>query len=296
MGQGSNEIGAHELGAGIAHLRVLFDGPKHDIVESRGDGGVQILRRRRRLGKVHQRRSHRGVADEGHGAGEHLVEGDAGGVDIAFLRHGQALGLFGGYIVYGTDHIFTGEGHGAGGDLPGDAEVGQLGLAPVGDDHVLGLHIPVDDPVGVGVGKGVQDLAADTDGLLHRQMAPGALLDQLLQGLALHVLQDDVGHTVVVPHAEGADDVLMGQGQARFGFPLEAAQELPIVQVFLLQHLHGHDLAGGHVDGPIDVGHAAAAHLADDAILAVDDIRRHSSTPPSLRTSTREMLSALPLS
>ena len=88
--------------------------------------------------------------------------------------------------------------------------------------------------MGVGVGEGVQNLAADADGLLYGQMAAGALLDQLLQGLALHVLQHDIGHAVVVPHAEGADDVLVGQGQARLGFPFETAQELPIVQVFLL--------------------------------------------------------------
>ena len=234
MGQGPDEVGAHELGAGIPHLRVLLDGPEHDVVEGGGDGRVQLPGRGRRLRKVHQRRGHRGVADEGDGAGEHLVEGDAGGIDIAFLRHGQALGLLRGDVVYGPDHVLAGEGHGAGGDLPGDTEVGQLGLAPVGDDHVLGLYVPMDDPVGVGIGKGVQDLAADADGLLHGQMAPGALLNEILQGLALHVLQDNVGHAVVVPHAEGADDVLVGQGQARLGFPFETAQELPIVQVFLL--------------------------------------------------------------
>ena len=123
-----------------------------------------------------------------------------------------------------------------------------------------------------------------------------ALPNEILESLALHVLKNDIGNAVVLAHAVSPDDVVVGQLQAGPSLPIEAAQEFLIVQILLLEHLHGHHLAGGHVDGPIHAGHAAAADLADDSVLAVDDIRDHSSTPPSLRTRTREMLSELPRS
>ena len=296
MGEGADQVRAHELGAGVPLLGILFDGPQHDVVERRRDGGIQFLRRGGGGRQVHQRRRDGGVPDEGNGAGEHLIQGDAGGIDIALRGHGQTLGLLRGDVVDGADHVLAGEGHGAGGDLPGDAEVGQLRLAPVGDDHVLRLYVPMDDPMGMSIGEGVQDLAADADGLLNGQMAAGALLDQLLQGLSFHILQNDIGDPVVVAYAVGPHDVLVGQLQTGPGFPFEPAQELLIVQELLPQHLDGDHLPGGHVDGAIDPGHAAAAYLANDAILVVNDIRRQSSTPPSFRTMTREMLSWLPLS
>ena len=47
---------------------------------------------------------------------------------------------------------------------PGDAEVGDLGVVGVVDDHVVGLEIAVDDPVAVGEARGLEDLDRQVDG------------------------------------------------------------------------------------------------------------------------------------
>ena len=51
----------------------------------------------------------------------------------------------------------------------GDAEVGDLGVPGVVDDHVVRLEVPVDDAVAVGEAGRAQDLDAEVDHALLRQ-------------------------------------------------------------------------------------------------------------------------------
>ena len=112
--------------------------------------------------------------EERRATGDHLEEHDAERVDVAAGVDADALGLLGGEVG-GRAHDRTGLGQALlGVDGPGDAEVGDLHLALVGDQHVARLHVAVDDPVLVGVAEGGGHVGADVGGPLGRQR-PGRL-------------------------------------------------------------------------------------------------------------------------
>ena len=83
----------------------------------------------------------------------------------------QALGLLGGEVGGGA-HDRAGLGQALlGVDGPGDAEVGDLDGALVGDEDVAGLHVAVDDAVAMGVGEGGGHVGGDLDGPVGVQRA-----------------------------------------------------------------------------------------------------------------------------
>ena len=71
---------------------------------------------------------------------------------------------------------------------PGDAEVGQPGVALPQED-VLRLDVAVDHVAAVGVLQGVGDAAGDADGVAHRE--PAFAAEAVAEGAGL-----DVGHDV----------------------------------------------------------------------------------------------------
>ena len=124
---------------------------------SAGDtAGLSCGRRDRLLGDLLERDRHRRVAVERHPAGQALVEQDAGRVEVRARRHRVALRLLGRQVLRGAeDRAGLGHVRGAG---AGDAEVRDLGVALVVDDHVVRLDVAVDDPALVGEALGAQDL------------------------------------------------------------------------------------------------------------------------------------------
>ena len=92
-------------------------------------------------------------------AGERHVEDQARSVEVGALV--GALGVrtdLGRHVGEGAhDGARSGEG-GVTIQDPRDAKVCDLGNAARGDQHVVGLDVPVDDPIGVGEGQGLQDV------------------------------------------------------------------------------------------------------------------------------------------
>ena len=93
----------------------------------------------------------RRLAVVGLGAGEHLEQQDAGGVDVGARVGDAALDLLGGQVGDGAHQHTGGRGvAGGAGHGPGEAEVGDLDAPVVGEQDVLGLDVAVDDAGVVG--------------------------------------------------------------------------------------------------------------------------------------------------
>ena len=154
---GVGRAGEHALQRGVDHLRDVGPQPPHR-------GGVL----RQPLG--HDRLG--GMPSERRGAGEHLEEHAAEGVEVApGVDHALAGGLLGAHVGRRADD---------GADIreprvPGrllcghrDPEVGDEGVS-AGEEDVLGLDVAVDHPGLVGALERTQHLAGDREGLVDRQ-------------------------------------------------------------------------------------------------------------------------------
>ena len=109
-----------------------------------------------------------GVAREGGGAGEQLVEEAGERVDVGGGGGLAALDRLGREVVDGAEQLAgLGQPGRLGGGGLGDAEVGQVGVLAVllcHQEHVGGLDVSVDEPLGVGGVERGGDLGDESDG------------------------------------------------------------------------------------------------------------------------------------
>ena len=162
---------------------------------ARGDLGPLVLHVGELLADVLHRHRDLVLALERDLAGEHLVEHDAERVEVGLAGDGRAQRLLGRDVVGRAEHAAVG-GQPLLVERAGDPEVGDLGRALLVDQHVLGLDVAVDDVAGVGGAERPRDLDRVGHRLGDRQAAVAA--DPLLERLALHVLEHDVGPPVVL--------------------------------------------------------------------------------------------------
>ena len=113
-----------------------------------------------------QGHGHRIVSAEGNPACDHFKHGDTQRIQIAPFIAVSASGLLRRDVVDRAHHCGI---HGLGGNGPGYAKIRHLHLAVHGDQHVLGLDIPVDDVLFVGSLNALGHLDGNADGLLHIQ-------------------------------------------------------------------------------------------------------------------------------
>lgn len=155
----------------------------------------------------------------------------------------------------------VGDRDGLGGVRAGDAEVQHLDGAVVGDHHVLGFEVPVDDAPGVGRGQGVADPVRD----LEFPVLPEVGLEGLPQGAALDQLQDEEVRVLALDEVVDVADV----GVVQQGEDLRLFEE-----TLLDARLHAvprpHGLEGDPspellVVAGVDVAVAARADQLDDA-------------------------------
>ena len=203
-------------------------------------------------------------------AGEHLVDQHPGGVHVGARVCVAVHHELGGEVGDGADqHATGGCVLGVGVDRAGQAEVGDLDPAVVGQQHVLGLDVAVQDAGGVRRGERAEHGLDHGERLRRRHRR--FLADQVAQGQAGDVLHHQEERSVVVAGVEDGHHVLVGQPCCRTCLALEPAYELVVVGEPLVHHLDRHRAVQPQVDGLVDGGHPAAGDLRAHAVPAVED-------------------------
>ncbi len=202
----------------------------------------------------------------GHAAGQHLEQHDAQGVDVAAaVQVAHAACLFGAQVGRRTGHgphgrqARPGRAVGPVGQ-PGDAEIGQEGLAVLVKKDVARLHVAVDDALAVGIVEGGGDALDEGHGLGQRPRAA----QPVGQRAAAHVAHDQEGVAAAVAiFIDGHDGRVLQPGH---GAGLDGKAGQP--RGPQAGHLDGHLAPQRRVARQIDVGHAAGAKGAKEFVAA----------------------------
>ncbi len=262
------------LGGLVAVLRVLGEGAEDDLVELRRDLRPQARRRLGQVVDVLHGDLDRRVARERHLAGEHLVENDAGRVEVGRRGHRRPARLLRREVLRGA-HDRAGLGH-LRGALARDAEVGhlqprlvRLHLLICRDEHVVRLDVAVDDPVPVREAERLEQLLRVRDGGSDRERA--ARHDQLLEAAALDHLHGDVVRPLGLAAVVDGDDVRVREAGRGLRLAPEALDEEVVAGVAVVEDLDGDAAPELLVLGEVDVRHAAGAELSQDPVAAVEE-------------------------
>ena len=252
--------------------RVLGHGLEDDRFERRRDLRIELAGCRRIIPDVLGCDGHGRLPEERGSAGHHFEEDDAHRVDVTARIDSEPFRLFGRKVGRGSHHrtglreaLFGVHG-------PGDAEVGHLHLAVVGDEDVARLDVPVDDPVLVCVPEGRGHMGTDVCGALRRERAGG--LENRRQRAAVDELHhDEVGPGVLTPVEDG-DDVGMREVGGGLGLPAEPLDERPVDRQFGKQDLQCHRPIEQAVVGAVDLGHAPSSNEVVEFVALRKDTRR----------------------
>ena len=165
----------------------------------------------------------RRVAGERRAPGQQLVGEDAGGVDVAAGTGVAVTDLLGGEVGRGSQND-AGGGDSGGGDGANQPEIGDLDVALVGDQDVLGLDVAVHQARPMRGGQPAQHRAQHRHHGVRRHRAPFG--QQLAQRAALDELHDQKrvpGVQTLVVDRDQPGVLQPGDGA---GLELEAGQEL----------------------------------------------------------------------
>ena len=146
----------------------------------------------------------------------------------------------------------------------GQAEVENFGGAAIGDKHVGGLDVAMNDAFFVRGIEGVGDLNAESDRSRNRQRAAG---EHFFQRLAFEQFHGDERPAFVF--FDGVDGANSGMVQGGGGTRLaqEALDGRGVFGAAILQEFQRDAPAQSGVFGFVDEAHAAAAKLAKNAIV-----------------------------
>ena len=204
------------------------------------------------------------------GAGEQLVEHDTGGVDVGAGVGAAVHDQLRGEVGDGPDQDASGRRVlGVGADRLGEAEVGHLDPAVVGDQHVLGLDVTVDEARPVGGGQCGQHGLEERErpGGRHRAL----LADHVAQRVPGDQLHGEVDGAVLLALVVDRHHVRVREPGGGPGLADEPGRELLVVA-----HPRVHDLdrdraVQADVGGLVDAGHAAAGDARADAVPPVEE-------------------------
>lgn len=249
-------------------LGVTGGGARHQVVEPGRESGDDGRGSRDALVEMLVDDLRGGVAGVRLGAREHLVQHDAAGVHIGAGVRGAVLDLLGGEIGDRAQD-------GAGGvrdraDRPDQAEVGDLDPAVVADQHVLRLHVPVDETRPVGGAQRGEDRLQDVQRGPRLKGAP--LAQHVAQRAAGDVLHREVDVLLLRALVEDRDHVGVRQPGHRLGLADEALDERGVGRERRMHHLEGEHPVEPGVHGPVDRGHAAHGDAGIDAVAAVEQL------------------------
>ena len=271
------EVEREVVGRVEALLGILLEAVAHDALEAGRDVLVGDGEIRRILLQDRRHRVRGGVAVESASAREHLVQDGAEGENVRARVGRPAAHLLGRHIAERAhDDAGLGARGGRGqvrlrprsfadlGEL-GQAEVEDLDAPVLRDEEVLGLQVPVDDPLLVRGGEAVRDLHRIVDRLARRKPATR---EHRAQRLALEQLLDDVRGVVASVRSDVVDrgDVRVIEHARGFRLLLEAAQAVRILREGGGQHLDRDLAPEARVLGAVHLAHSPGADLAEDFV------------------------------
>ncbi len=202
---------------------------------------------------------------EGQAAREDLEGGDGEGVAVGGRRSVAAREELrrrvGGRA---EDHAGLGE---AAVSSAGDAEIHQLEAAVPAHQHVLGLHVPVDDARLRGGLEGGHGLHQEPQAHFRRE----AVAAQAREAGPVDELHGEEGpHGRIHPHVVDRDDVGVVQPRADLRLALEALHGgfLLVAPAPVAHGLDGHGALEEGVLGQVDHAHGAAAQHALDHVAS----------------------------
>ena len=120
---------------------------------------------------------------------------------------------------------------------PGETEVEDLDPTLRGHEEVLGLQVPVDDPLLVRRGQALRDLPTILERL---PLGKGAFREPLAKRLPCQKLRDGVGGVPVMPDIEEAQDVRMRERGDRLRLPLEPGERHRVARQRRRENLDRH--------------------------------------------------------
>ena len=147
----------------------------------------------------------------------------------------------------------------------GQAEVQDLHPPVPGDEQVLGLQVPVDDPLLVGRGQTVCDLDRVVHGFARGQ---GGVAHHLPQRHAIQQLEHDVGVAFVTAGVEDRDEVGVVEGAGGLRLLFEPAEPVGVGQRVRRQDLDRHLPSEPLVAGAVDLPHPARTENAENLVRA----------------------------
>jgi hypothetical protein len=214
-----------------------------------------------------------GAAAERGRASEKFICHDPERVDVAPVIDGTSGHLLRRHVGGRTDH-HAGAGHrligvDVGGEGASDAEVGEEGV-PAGQQHVVRLHVTMDDARLVRVSQRVSHFAENAGGLLNRQppepAKPGA------KRLAVHERHDVERHSIRGAGIEERQDMRVAKvgGGPDLGNEALGADDRGQVR---LEHLDRDIAVMSDVVREIDRRHPADTELPLDAIVRQEGSR-----------------------
>ena len=161
-----------------------------------------------------------------------------------------------------------------------DAEVRDLRAAVTVQQHVLRLHVPVDEAVLVGERERTGDVDGDLERLAHLETSFAD--DELLEVLAVDVLEDDVLAAFFLAPVDHRDDARVLELRHGARLALEALDEVVVFVVLLVQDLQRHVALEERVVSPVDAGHAAVADDLLQLVSSCDRLSDHGRKLPTL--------------
>ena len=200
-------------------------------------------------------------------ARQHLVEDRPEREEVAPLVRRPASHLLGRHVAHRPEHH---AGLRAAGDRPGiglapvapvqlqlrETEVQDLDPPVLRQKDVLGLQVPVHDPLLVRRGQSLRDLHRVVDRLARGDRARA---QAAAQRLAFEQLRHDVRRAVVRPEFVDRRDVRVVQDARRPRLRLEALQAIRILRERRRQHLDRHLAPEPRVARAVDLSHPAGA-------------------------------------
>ncbi len=253
---------------GEAIARLVRERAPEDRLEPRGDGRAadRLDGARAQLGELIED----GLARERRAPGEALVEDGSEGEDVGrgadAARVSELLGrrVAGGALegALGREREALARPRDESREVLGEPEVRDERASFLGEQDVLRLHVPVDDPARVGLSERARELLAERDGLGHSERPR---LEPLPESAARDEGHDEPGRLAGDARVEEPDEaLLLPERGEEPSLPLEARERR---RVGLREELERRLALPGRPH-PVDDAHSPTAELAQDLVAA----------------------------